>query len=219
MAATETSYRVVSLPEEARNGDGDRVFIPLRRTLELGAFGASGAAQAKAGEDVVPEHDETGPGADGQEELYVVVAGRATFTVDGDEVDAPQGTVILVPPGVSRKARADEAGTIVFAVGGRRGEAYRPPPGAELRGFFERYNEKDYEGALVEVDAALEKFPGNALFLYNVACLQALLGRPDESLETLRESIEKWPRFKENAAGDEDFASIRDDPRFARLLA
>jgi tetratricopeptide (TPR) repeat protein len=218
MATTETSYRALSLPQEGREGDGDQVFIRLRRTLDIGAFGASAAYQAKAGETVVGEHDELGPGADGQEELYVVVQGSATFTLDGEEIDAPQGTVVFVQPGTTRKAVATSDETIVLSVGGRRGEAYRLPPGAQLDDFFERYNEKDYEGALAACNVALEKYPGNALFYYNIACMQSLLGRGDEALDTLHTAVEAWPKFKENARDDDDFASLREDKRFLELV-
>jgi len=113
-------------------------------------------------------------------------------------------------------ATSDE--TVVLAVGGRRGEAYRLPPGAELYDFFEHYNAKDYEGALEACHVALKKFPGNALILYNIACMQSLLGRGDEALETLGTSVETWPKFKENAQKDDDFAPIREDPRFVELV-
>lgn len=218
MATTETAYRVLSLPQEGREGDGDRVFIRLRRTLDIGAFGASASYQAKAGEDVVGEHDELGPGADGQEELYVVVQGSAAFTLDGEEIDAPQGTVVFVQPGATRKAVATSDETIVLSIGGRRGEPYRLPPGAELFDFFERYNSEDWEGALAACHVALDKHPGNALILYNIACMEAKLGRGDDALATLGESVEKWPRFKENAREDDDFASLRDDKRFLELV-
>lgn len=218
MATTDTTYRVLSLPQEAREGDGDRVYVGLRRTLDIGAFGASAAYQAKSGEDVIGEHDELGPGADGQEELYVVVQGDATFTIDGEEVDAPHGTVVFVRPGTMRKAVAKTDETILLAVGGRRGEAYRLPPGAELHDFFEHYNEKDYEGALAACHVALEKYPGNALFLYNVACMESMLGRSDEALATLGTAIEGWPKFKENAQKDDDFTSLREDARFLELV-
>jgi tetratricopeptide (TPR) repeat protein len=218
MATTETSYRVLSLPDQAREGDDDRVYIRLRRELDLGAFGASAAYQAQAGGEVIGEHDELGPGADGQEELYVVVQGSATFTLGDEEVEAPHGTVVFVQPTTMRKAVATSDETIVLAVGGRRGEAYRLPPGAELHDFFEHYNAQDYEGALAECHVALEKFPGNALILYNIACMQSLLGRRDEALETLGTAVEAWPRFKENAQKDDDFASVREDSRFVELV-
>jgi tetratricopeptide (TPR) repeat protein len=218
MATTEATYRVLSLPQEGREGDGERVFIRLRRTLDIGAFGAGAIYQAKAGEEVINEHDELGPGADAQEELYAVVQGSATFTIDGQDVEAPQGTVVFVQPGTMRQAVATRDETIVLAVGGRRGKAYRLPPGAELYDFFEYYNAQDYEGAIAACHVALDKFPGNALVLYNIACMQSLLGRSDEALETLRVAIGDWPKFKKNAQKDDDFASLREDPRFVELV-
>ena len=61
----------------------------------------------RSGELVIEEHDETGGGAGGHEELYVVIAGRATFTLDGESLDAPAGTLVFISdPSVKRKAVA-----------------------------------------------------------------------------------------------------------------
>jgi tetratricopeptide (TPR) repeat protein len=221
MASTETSYSAVSLEQAAlADGEGDRRYVRLRRDFDIGAFGASAVYQAKAGEHVIGEHDETGPGSDRQEELYVVVQGSCTFTVNGEELDAPHGTAIFVrDPAAKRAAVANEPGTIVLAVGGRRGEAYRVPPGASLREFFRLHEAKDYEGAMSVCEEALGEYPGNALILYNIACLHALLGQSDQALETLGTAVASWPAYKENAREDEDFASVRDDPRFQELIA
>ena len=221
MATTETSFSMLSLEEAAlADGEGDRRYVRLRRDFDIGAFGASAVYQAKAGEQVIGEHDELGPGSDKHEELYVVVQGGCTFTVDGEELDAPQGTVIFVgDPAAKRGSIATEDGTIVLAVGGRRGEAYRLSPGASLGDFFKLHGEKDYDGAMAECKKALAKYPDNALILYNIACLQNLQGKPDKALATLGTAIESWPRFKENAVKDEDFATLYDDPRFQKLVA
>ena len=173
MATTQTSYDVISIGERAAEGEDDRVYVRLRADLDIGAFGASASHQKKAGEPVVGEHDEVGPASDGHEELYVVVQGRATFTVDGEEFDAPQGTVVFVRnPAAKRKAVAETDGTIVFAVGGRRGEPYRLTPGASIREFFRLHGDKDYEGAMAICREGLEAYPGNPFILYNVACLR-----------------------------------------------
>jgi mannose-6-phosphate isomerase-like protein (cupin superfamily) len=219
MATTETSYDVISIGERAAEGEDDRVYVRLRADLDIGAFGASASHQKKTGELVVSEHDEVGPASDGHEELYVVVQGRATFTVDGDEIDAPQGTAVFVRnPATKRKAVAETEGTIVLAVGGRRGEAYRLAPGRSLSEFFRLHGEQDYEGAMAVCREALETFPGNAFILYNVACLENLLGRPADALATLAAAVEQWPAYKETARDDGDFASLREDPRFAELV-
>jgi hypothetical protein len=57
------------------------------------------------------------------------------------------------------------------------------------------------------------------MIIYNIACLESLLGRTDEALEHLGESLAAWPAYKELAAGDDDFAAIRDDARFQALVA
>lgn len=220
MATTETAYGVISLGERLAEAEEDRGYVRLRHDLDVGAFGVSAAFQRKAGELLIQEHDETGPGADRHEELYVVVQGSATFTVDGEDVAAPQGTAIFVrDPDVKRSAKATADGTIVLAVGGRRGEAYRLAPGAAAEGFWEAYQAKDYTAALEATGRGLEAYPGNALLLYNVACLQALLGDREAALTALAESVGKWEPYREMAREDDDFASLRDDARFVELVA
>jgi quercetin dioxygenase-like cupin family protein len=58
------------------------------------------------GDRIINEHDESDP--DSNEELYLVVQGRAMFELDGDRVAAPTGTFIFAPPGVKRTAFAEE---------------------------------------------------------------------------------------------------------------
>src|SRR5919108_1156665 len=95
---------------------------PVRRHLGITAFGANARVARAAGEVLVMPHDERagGPfGTEGHEELYVVLRGRATFTLDGREVDAPAGTLLFVrDPAVKRSAVAAGAGTPVLALGG-----------------------------------------------------------------------------------------------------
>src|SRR5207237_10199084 len=96
----------------------------IRHHLDVRAFGVNANAAVEPGV-IVEEHDET-HGDGGQEELYVVVAGHATFTVAGEEVDAPTGTLVFVrDPAVKRAAVAHEAGTTLLCVGGRSGQPFR----------------------------------------------------------------------------------------------
>ena len=56
------------------------------------------------------------------EEAYIVIRGHATFTVDGEEIDAPWGTIVFLDdPKQKRHAIAKEAGTTVLAIGGEPG--------------------------------------------------------------------------------------------------
>jgi hypothetical protein len=94
---------------------------PLRRALDITAFGTN-AYSADAGELLIEAHDEL-PTTD--EEMYVVVAGHATFTVDGEEIDAPAGTIVFVrDPALLRAARATADNTAIFMVGGPAGTPY-----------------------------------------------------------------------------------------------
>ena len=91
--------------------------LTLRRLLGYRAAGVN-AWTGDKGERVVPPHEEDS----GNEELYVVVRGRAAFTVGDETADAPGGTLVHVPGETHRTATAAEDGTIVLAVGGRPGE-------------------------------------------------------------------------------------------------
>src|SRR6478609_1125318 len=91
--------------------------IPVREHLGIHAFGINAYTPSEDG-TLINEHDEAGAG---QEELYIVLDGRATFEVDGETVDAPPGTLVFVGPESRRKATGD--GT-VLVVGGTPGEAY-----------------------------------------------------------------------------------------------
>jgi mannose-6-phosphate isomerase-like protein (cupin superfamily) len=180
---------------------------PIRRTLGIEAFGTN-AYVAGPGEDVVEEHTEERLG---HEEIYVVVSGRATFTLDGEEHDAPAGTIVhLADPSVRRRARAEEPGTLVLAIGGKPGEAYTP---SAWEWYFEAEKfrpEMDTDAALALLDDGLERFPEHAGMLYSVACWQALAGRDDEAVETFRRAEAIEPRVREWAATDDDLVSIRD---------
>jgi tetratricopeptide (TPR) repeat protein len=192
---------------------GELQWRPLRRTLDIEAFGIN-AYTANAGELVVEEHDETGAGAGHHEELYVVVTGRATFTVDGEEIDAPVGTcVFLDDPKERRGARAVEDGTTVLAVGGVRGEPFKISPWEFAFAGVPAYDAKRYEEAKALLVEGLELHPGNTSLLYNLACMEALLGEKDAALEHLAKA-KSDPRVLQWAETDSDLDSLRDDPRF-----
>ena len=114
--------RIEDIPPRPPAGVGYRL---VRRELGIRAFGAN-AFTADAGVQLIEDHDETGSGAGGHEELYVVIAGHARFTIDGAEHDAPAGTLVFIPDPTSRRtATALVDGTAALAVGGARRRAVR----------------------------------------------------------------------------------------------
>lgn len=87
---------------------------PLNVPLRLTGLGAS-AIVCDPGEDFDIEHDEA---ETGQQELYVVVAGRAAFTIGDETIEAAPGTVVAAPdPTATRSYRALEPGTRIVCVG------------------------------------------------------------------------------------------------------
>lgn len=107
---------------------------PLRHHLGVGAFGVNAWVAARAGELVIERHDEVPADSDpaGHQELYAVVRGAARFTVDGEDVEAPAGTLVFVSdPGLTREAVATAEDTIVLAIGAARGVAFEPSPWEE----------------------------------------------------------------------------------------
>ena len=81
------------------------------------------------------------------------------------------------------------------------------------------YGEQRYADALAAVRVALGRMPDNAGLHYNYACFATLAGdTADETFAHLRRSVELLPRFREDARRDDDFAAVRDDPRFEETL-
>ncbi len=76
-----------------------------------------------------------------------------------------------------------------------------------------------YEKAIEAHRKAAEFDQTRGVALYNLACAYALTGQTDKALEALDASGETGFDIHEAAPSDSDFDSIRDDPRFKKLLA
>ena len=100
-----------------------RVPLNIRRHFGIQGFGVRANRSVGDGH-VVGEHDELGLGASGQEELYLVLSGKATFNVDGEPIYATTSTMAFVgDPAAKRSAIAKEEGTTILAIGGTPGKA------------------------------------------------------------------------------------------------
>lgn len=187
---------------------GGLLWRPLRRLLGVEAFGINAYVAPEAGDDVVEKHTES---MLRHEEVYVVIAGRATFTLDDETLDAaPAGTIVFVrDPAVERSARAAEPATAVLAVGGKPGEAYSPSAW-EFYFYAERFRvDEDWDGAIASLEEALAEYPDHAGVLYSLACYEALGGRLDAALAHLQRAIEVDPANVRYIAGDSDLDPIR----------
>jgi len=188
----------------------------IRHHLDVRAFGVN-ANVAPEPDVIVEEHDET-HGDGGQEELYVVVAGRATFTVAGETFDAPTGTLVFVgDPAVRRGAVAEEPGTTLLCVGGRPGQPFRISTWEYSRRAAERVEAGDPEAGVHIMEEVLAERPDEPVALYDLACFESLAGRHEDALEHLRRALESDPSLAEHAKDDTDLDQIRDNPGFPKL--
>ncbi|MBA3717121.1 MAG: cupin domain-containing protein [Actinobacteria bacterium] len=206
-------YQILSLDEIEPVSHLGSNLLPVRHTLDLLALGVN-AWRGDTGEQLIPPHEEDS----GSEELYVVVRGRATFTVGEEETDAPAGALAFVPSQVHRTAVAAEPGTIVLAVGATVGEPFRS--GAwdtfAVADAHRRAGRAD-EGRAV-LRRAMDERPDAWALVYNTACWEALDGDADAAFAHLRKALEmNESETREYMSQDTDLESLRADPRWEEL--
>ena len=164
----------------------------------------------------MPRHAE----ASGDEELYVVVRGRASFTVDRETVPAPAGTLVHVGSGETREAIAEEPGTIVLAIGATRGKPFEAHGWEEVVIAFARARAGDADGARLLIEGLLAREPGEWQGPYNAACFEALYGDAERAFAHLARAVElDGDAVRGFAPGDEDLSSLHDDTRWQELMA
>jgi quercetin dioxygenase-like cupin family protein len=209
-------YQVLSLdeiePAPYHQRDGQKL-LSIQRLLGYEPAGINGWI-GDPGDGLVPEHAEDSD----SEELYVVVRGRARFTVDGVDVDAPAGTLLHVGPGENRVAVSEEPGTIVVAIGAKIGEAFQNGGWTHfvVADALRRDGRVDEARAVIQELVALA--PDVWYTHYNAACFEALAGNSDAAFAQLDQAarintqeVRKW------AAHDTDLDSLREDPRFKKV--
>jgi tetratricopeptide (TPR) repeat protein len=212
------AVRVAHLDDLERIGAAGGLYRPIRRRLGVRSFGINAYTPASAGDQVVERHTEGAGGGSGrQEELYLVLAGHAEFTVAGETVDAPAGTLVFVPDVMAERsavARADE--TTVLVVGG---PADAPIPTSPFEYWFAAepaYKAGEYDRAVAIASEGLAEWPQQGTLNYQLACYHALAGRREQALAHLAIAVENEPRAAGWASDDSDLDAIRDDPAFPR---
>lgn len=97
------------------------VWKQIRHHFGIREFSVNAFVATEAGQEIVHEHSERAnddPAQPGDEELYVVVSGRARVRLDDEELEAPAGTLVFVgEPRVVRSFTALEAGTTILTCG------------------------------------------------------------------------------------------------------
>lgn len=212
-----SNYAVAHLDEIDEVDDGRCPLRPVRHHFGITAFGVNAWTARDTGDRIINDHDESEP--DSNEELYLVLRGRAVFELDGDSVDAPAGTLVFARPGVKRTAFAEEPETTIIALGGTPGKAYEPDGWELWAPLNALYQAGEYAEVADRGRVLVEANPQYAALFYNVACCESLAGRTDDAVEHLRRAIDMSERFRAYAKDDSDFDPIRDEAAFKELIA
>jgi hypothetical protein len=188
---------------------------PLRHALDVRGFGVNAYSAVAPGDELIEDHDEANPEGGGDQELYVVIAGRARFTIDDEDIDVPAGDVVFLPdPSVRRHAVAEEPGTLVLAVGGDPARPHAVSPWEARFRAVGTFDAGDRERGLAIAREGLAAHPGDASTLYDLACLESRAGEHDAAVGHLREALEARDQIREWAADDTDLDPLRDRPDF-----
>jgi mannose-6-phosphate isomerase-like protein (cupin superfamily) len=212
-----SGYEIVTLDElgpYASPNHGDARLIPLRSSLGLRAYGAN-AWTAEVGKTVVPPHEEDS----GHEELYVVVRGRARFTVGDETRDAPAGTLIHVLAGTFRTATAEEPGTIVLAVAGTPGEPFQGGGWDDAIVAFAIAQEGRVDEARDLLARLGEGGDDEWGLPYNLACFEARFGDVERAWPLLQTAMSRnADEARTWARNDSDLDTLRGDPRWEEVV-
>ena len=211
-----SGYAVAHLDEIDEQDDGRCPWRPVGHHFGIAAFGVNAWTARDAGDRIINEHDEDEPG--GNEELYLVMLGRAVFELDGDRMVAPAGTFVFVRPGVKRTAFAEEPGTTIIALGGTPGRAYEPHGWVLWAPLRPLYEAGEYAEVADRGRVLVEAHPQYADLFYNLACCESLAGRTTDAIDHLRRAIDMSEESRAYAKDDSDFDPIRDEPAFKELI-
>jgi len=188
------------------------VWRPVRCRFGIRAFGVNAYSPLEAGAQVIEEHTES---TLGHEEIYVVLRGRARFTVGEDEHElGPGQLVFLRDPSLRRGAVGLDADTIVLALGGKPGAAHQVSAWEAMFAAAPAARAEDWDEAIRIHEEAIREQGEDPALLYNLACMEARAGRHLDALLHLKRAVELDPRWADYAAKDSDFAAIREEPGF-----
>lgn len=209
-----SGYELAHVNDIDELDDGREPMRPVRHHFGITGFGVTAWTARNAGDRIINEHDES----DSDEELYLVLEGRAVFELDGERRDAPAGTFVFVRPDVKRTAFAEEPGTTIVAIGGTPGKPYDAVGWELWAPLRPLYEAGSYAEVVDRGRELIDAHPQYGLLFYNVACCESLTGQATEALEHLRKAIDLSEQFRDYAKSDSDLDSIRGESAFQELI-
>ena len=209
VAGSESNIRTISIfdDEPVPIQGGELQWIPVRRRLGVRAFGINAFRAARKGDTVIEDHIES----PGQEELYVLLRGKARIEVGDESSEISAGTGVFVEqPDIRRQGVALEDDTIVLAIGGWRDRPDYPLPWEPIYLAQEAMRRGDWAAAAETLEREGGEHRDTAILQFRLACCHARLGEHELALEELRRAIEISPSMRERAQSEDAFASLRE---------
>ena len=154
---------------------GGLVWHPIRRRFDIRAFGINAYTALDVGSPIVETHTES---SSVTRRSTSSSAGRARFTVDGNEHELDAGRLVFVrDPSLKRDAIAVDADTVVLAFGGKPGVPHEPSAWETMFAAVPPPTARDWDEAIRIHEEALAERPDHPALLYNLACMEARGGR------------------------------------------
>lgn len=208
MTGEPPAYRTLSIFDDqpVPISGGELQWVPVRRRLGIRGFGVNAFRAARQGDAVLEDHVES----PGQEELYVLLKGRARLDVGGQTIEISAGTGVFVSePELRRSGTALEDDTVILAIGGWHDRAYHSLPWEPIYLAQEAMRQGDWAAAAETLEREAGEHRDTAILQFRLACCHARLGEHELALEELHRAIEINPRIREQAASADDLASLR----------
>ena len=188
------------------------VWRPIRRRFGIRAFGVNAYTASEVGGQIVEQHTESQLE---HLEIYLVLRGRARFTVGDDTFELGQGQLVYVrDPALRRGAVALTEDAAVLALGGKPGEAFEVSAWEAMFAAVPYAEREEWDEAIRIHEEALAERPDSAPLLYNLACMESRGGRYLDALLHLQRAVELEPKWGAYARKDSDFAAIRNEQGF-----
>jgi mannose-6-phosphate isomerase-like protein (cupin superfamily) len=177
---------------------------PLRAALGATLVGISAYTTSRAGQEVVEDHIESRDGR-GHEEVYVVLRGRAAFTLDGERMVAGPETFLVVDPEVRRSAVSLDPETVVLAIGGPKNfEA----AASEWIDRARPYLHDDPPRARAIIDELRRERPDSPAVHLGEALFAAAQGDQAAARQRLAEGITTTPKLRDYALTEPSLAHL-----------
>lgn len=180
---------------------------PVRRALGVEIVGMAAFTAREAGQVVIEPHVEVVDGR-GQQEVYVVVRGRARFTIDGQQITAVPGTLIRVDPQAHREAVALDSDTAVLALGG---ESVFEPSASEWIERARPHIRSAPARAREILDDMGAQRPGDRAIDVGEALLAVGSGETTRAREIVRRLVSDCLEIRSALAADPDLAELLPD--------